>query len=80
MLCGMNTLGGPRNIVLHGVPDPPTDRGGPTFKLWDLPPHISRMAEARDFKFCVHIEGDGPNKNYAKVGHRGLGRGHATPV
>jgi len=27
MLFGVNTLGGPRNIVLDGGPDPPTARG-----------------------------------------------------
>jgi len=34
-------------------------------------PHISGMAEARDLTFCVDIEGWGPERKYAKVGHRG---------
>jgi len=41
MLFGVNTLGGPRDIVLHGSPDSPTDRGkGPTLTFWD-PSRIS---------------------------------------
>jgi len=28
MLFGVNTFGGPWNIVLHGSPDPPTERRG----------------------------------------------------
>jgi len=38
--------------------------------------HISRTAEATDFKLCVRIEGWGPIENYAKVGHSGWG--HVT--
>jgi len=60
MLFGVNTPGGPWNTVLDGGPDPPKrGRGEPTFKFWDTP-HISGMAEARELKFCVHIEGWGP--------------------
>jgi len=40
--------------------------------------HISGMAKATDFKFCVFIGGWGPNENCAKVGHKGSGRGHVT--
>jgi len=41
LLFGMNTLGGPRNIVLDGGPDPPIARGGGfdaafTKLLWPL--------------------------------------------
>jgi len=51
----------------------PTERGrGPTSKFWKPPP-MSGTAEARDLKFCVHIKGLGPNENYAKLGHRGIG-------
>jgi len=39
------------------------------------PPHILATAEARDLKFCIHIVGWVPNKNYAKVGHRWSGVG-----
>jgi len=36
MLFGVNTLGGPQNIVLHRGHDPPTDKGrGPTYKFWN---------------------------------------------
>jgi len=35
MLFGVNTPGGPWNIVLDGGPDPPGDRGRATFKFWD---------------------------------------------
>jgi len=59
MLFGVNTLGGPRDIVLHGGPDHPTYRGGrPTFKSWN-PPSIPGTA-AGDLKFSMHIEGCGP--------------------
>jgi len=37
MLFGVNTPGGPRDIVLDVGPDPPTERGRrPTFKFLDL--------------------------------------------
>jgi len=60
MLFGVNTPGGPWNIVLDVDPDPPSERGrGPTFKFPDFR-HISGMTEARDLTFCVHIRGWGP--------------------
>jgi len=53
MLFGLNTLGCPWNIVLHGDPDPPTERGGEgswgKFLPIVDPLHISGIAEARDF-------------------------------
>jgi len=52
--------------------DPPQRGEGPSFKFGDTP-HIFGTAGARDLKFCVHMEGGGPNKNYAKVCHRGSG-------
>jgi len=64
------------NTVLHGAPDPPQLGGGrvgggilPTVD----PLHISRLAEARDLKFCMHVDGWGPDENYAKAFHRGSG-------
>jgi len=42
------------------------------------PLRISRMAEATDFKFCVHTEGRGAVTKTAKLGHRGSVRGHVT--
>jgi len=41
------------------------------------------MAVARHLKFCVLIKycisrAGGPNQNYAKVGHRGMGQGYMT--
>jgi len=50
---------------------------GKTLPILD-PPHTSRMAEARDLKFCMLTEGRGSNKNYAKIDHKGSGRGHMT--
>jgi len=52
MLFGMNTLGGPRNIVLHGDPDPPAARGGgfdTAFAklLW---PHVMPSSDAPQTK------------------------------
>jgi len=43
-------------------------------------PCISGMAEARDFKFYVHIWAKGPNQKYSKVVHRGLGSHYVTYV
>jgi len=55
MLFGVNSSGGPWNIVLDVGPDPSQrGEGGPTFKISDFP-HISGTAEATDLKFCVHI-------------------------
>jgi len=56
MLFGMNTLWGPRDIVLYGVLIPHREGGGPTYKFWNP---LSWAAEAGDLKFWVHIEGDG---------------------
>jgi len=60
--------------VLHGGPDPPTERGRQNWEKF-LPIvnalHISETVEARDLKVCVHIEGWGPKENYAKVDYRG---------
>jgi len=61
MLFGMNTPGSPWNIVLDVGPDPP-QKGGTHFYILG-PPHISGTAEARDLKFCIHIEWWGPNDN-----------------
>jgi len=38
---------GPQNIVFGRGPDPPKRGEGASFNFWN-PPHISRMAEARD--------------------------------
>jgi len=60
MMFGLNTHGGPWNIVLDVGADPPHREGkGPCFKFRDLPP-IFETAEARDLEFCGHIEGWGP--------------------
>jgi len=61
ILFGVNTLGGPRNIMLDGGPDPPQRGGG----VGEISPivdqlHISRLAEITNLKFCVHIHGWGP--------------------
>jgi len=61
--------------VIDVVPDPPR-QGEPRENLPTVDPlHISRMAEARDLKFCVLTEGCVSDKNYAKVSHRGRGKG-----
>jgi len=69
MLFGVNTPRGPWNIVLDVGPDSPTEsERGPVLNFGT--PHIYGTAEARDLTFREHIEGGGPNENYAKVGHR----------
>jgi len=57
ILFRVNTLGGPRNIMLNWAPDPPQRRGGELRKILPTvdPLHISRLAEARNLKFCVDI-------------------------
>jgi len=59
ILFGLNSLGGPRNIVLDGNPDPPQRGGGEVEHIWPIvdPQHVSGMAEHTDFKFCMLIEG-----------------------
>jgi len=47
----------------------PTESGREAQFLIVEPPPIFVMAEARNLKFCVHIEGWGPNENYATVSH-----------
>jgi len=61
MLLAVNTLGGPRDIVLHGGPDTSTNRGKETyFYILGPPAPISPERLKIDLKFCVHIEGWGP--------------------
>jgi len=55
MLFGVSTPGGPWNIVLKVDPDPHREGEGTTFKFWDPHP-IYGTAEARDLKFCLHVE------------------------
>jgi len=60
MLFGVNTPGGPWNIVLDVDPDLPIERRREdSFKFGD-PRSIFRKAGARDLKFCVPLEGWGP--------------------
>jgi len=61
MLFGVNTPGGPLNIVLKVGFDAP-QRGGGEFLIMG-PLSIFGTAKARDLKVCVHIEGWGPNEN-----------------
>jgi len=56
MLFRVNTPGCPSNILLNVGPDPSQRGEGAHFSILELP-HISGKAEARDLKFCVHIEG-----------------------
>jgi len=62
MMFGLKTLGGPRDIVLEGGPDPPQRRGGRLGKISPImdPLHISQTAKARDLKFGMPIKGWGP--------------------
>jgi len=60
ILFRVDTPGGPRNIVLDGGFDPCTAEGSESWTKFCDPPHISRMAEARDLEFCILIEGWGP--------------------
>jgi len=65
----VNTLRGPRNIVLHRGPDPHREEEGKLGELLPIvdPLHISEKAETRDKKFCVHIEGwAGPTEKAQK--------------
>jgi len=57
MLFGVNTPGGPWNIVLDVGPDPLQRKGeGDQFSMLGFPP-ISGTAEDRNLKFCLLIEG-----------------------
>jgi len=58
MLLVVKTLEGPRDIVLHGGPNPFTDRGGDLLLNFETP-RIPGIIEARNLKFCVHIAGGG---------------------
>jgi len=62
---------GPRNIVFNGGPDPLHGGGwGHNCEVWD-PLVFPEQLKTRN---CVCTSrGGGPNKNYAKVGHRGSG-------
>jgi len=55
-----------------GGPDPP-QRGEGNRILNFGTPLISETATAKNLNFFAHIEGWGPNENYAKVGHGGRG-------
>jgi len=58
----VNTLEArPRNTVLYGDPDLPTAREEGVGEILPIvdPLHISKLAEARDLKFCVLIERQG---------------------
>jgi len=55
ILFGVNTPGGPWNIVLDVGPDPPQrGEGGPLLNFET--PYISGTVEARDLKFWVRTE------------------------
>jgi len=66
-----------RTLCYTGVLIPPQTGGGDLLLNFGtlLSPHISGTAEARDLKFCMHIEGDGPERKLCKSRS---GRGHAT--
>jgi len=74
MLFGVNTRGGPRNIVLHGSPDPSQRGGGGSWgkfcQLWTHYISQERLKLEIWNSACVYRAGD-PNENCAKVGHRG---------
>jgi len=72
MLFGMNTPGGPRNIVLDVGPDAPTERGRGPVLNYGTP---FGTAKSRNLKLCVH-RGGVHNENYATVGRMSLG--HVT--
>jgi len=64
MLFGVNTPGGPRNIVSDVGLDPPRE-GGSTFKFWD--PIVSPEWPATEI-LCSYRGVGGPKENYAKEG------------
>jgi len=71
MLFGVNTHGVLWNIVIRHGSLSPTERGrGPTFKFWDplIPPERLKLETCN---FACMLSDEGPNENYAKVGHRG---------
>jgi len=43
MLFGVNTPGGPWDIVLHGGPDPHIQEEGQTFEFWDPSHPLKQM-------------------------------------
>jgi len=76
MLLGMNTprAHGTRVLIPHR-------KGGPVLNFGTLfYLSIFKTAEARDLKFCMRIEGEASNKNYAKLGHRESGAGSRNMI
>jgi len=75
MLFWVNTFGSPRDIVLHGGPDPPTDKV-PTFKLSD--PLVSpEWLKLETWNFaCIYTAADPIQKATRLFG--GPRRGHVT--
>jgi len=72
VLFGVNSLGYSWNLVFYTRGScSPTAQG--SLPVVD-PLHISGTAEARDLKFCVHIDVFGPAEHYATVGHMGSGQ------
>jgi len=68
-LLGLNTSGGPWNIVLDVAPDPPQRGGGlPNFKFWD-PLLALEQLKLQTWNFLCVQRGEGRNKNCATVGH-----------
>jgi len=64
MLFGVNTLGAHETLTWSPHTDG-EEKLGKTLPFMDplhMSLHISRMAEARDLKYCMHIEGWSPNE------------------
>jgi len=59
MLFGVNTPGGAWSVMIDWSSDLPQRWEEDSFYVLGLR-HISGMAEARDLKFCVLVEGQGP--------------------
>jgi len=57
ILFGVNSLLGPRHIVLDGDHDPHIEGEGQLEKIWPIvdPLHMSGMVEHRDVKFCTSV-------------------------
>jgi len=64
MLFGVNTPGGPWNIVLHVGLDPPTDGRGPVFNFGTLLLFLEQLK--LDLKFCMHTEDGGLTRTMQK--------------
>jgi len=65
MLFGVNTLGGPWNIVLYGGPDSPEKGGRGVGGILPIMDPLQAWLKL-NLKFCVHIDGWGAQRKKGK--------------